>query len=238
MKFDRVTGTIVGIVLFAFGLVISFLMWRVDLEKMLSQEVYKEMFKLNYQFLLIAVLGGFVSVVYDQLKKEQEKIASRRKLRRDLRQQFYNDYVQAINQVIKMKWLIGARAINGNSVVWKPYDELMEYFIDANLQLASLLNSLKGAGEDLYPSAQKTLFDKLINNLQLVVNYLDEISNEYHNSTDQFKGEPPTCNRDQLQALDEFQLLGDLKPESQFMKCFFKPEKKIRSELLRLLLES
>jgi len=210
----------------ALAALICLTVWHCKLQTTLGLEV----FKLLYQFLLITVLGGLIAgligAFYSQFTREQEKRAARIQRRKQL----YDDYVGAISEMVRLRFLIGARAILAETVMQRPYDRLMAKMVDVMCKLDSIRDEVEGSPESLYGPACKDLVKK---HLQPIVSYVNDIVNEYDGSPELFDPATHTCPRSKLPALDEFLGQG-----SKIKTEFEEPQKILRSELQRLLLGS
>jgi len=224
-----------------------FVHWHQTLDIKLGTEVFKTTYQYLIQFCVIAMLGGFVTYVYTRIAqereqrasdaaKERDKEADQQRTRQELRQKFYDEYIQTINGAVKILFLLDARAIRKDLVYAQQYDEVMEKFLNVAVGLTSLQDRLN-TDTTLFVSVRQHLLD----NFGLITNYFYDLTNEYKNSMELFKGDPATLKREALKHLDEFLSLGFDKSgandELPFRKNFKIPNDGIRSDLLKTLLQ-
>jgi hypothetical protein len=219
-----------------------FVHWHETLERKLGTEVFKSTYQYLLQFLLIAVLGGLVTYLYTVLAKDREaqanerakerdKLADERRTQQELRQKFYDEYIEIVYEAIKVRYLLGAKAVRADQVDHQPYDELMQRLLNVTTGLASLNDKLE-SDTVLY----SPIHDSLVENLKKVTSYFNDVINEYWSAWKHFKGDPPQASCKDLKALDEFLNVGG--DQSPFMRQFKEPNDCVRKALQKLLLSN
>jgi hypothetical protein len=99
-----------------------------------------EVFKLTYQFLLIVVVGGALSVAY----KELEARRARRDAERDLQRKLQTDVARTYNTAKKIRRLLRAKAADSvpvkdtTPIRAAPYNELMQELNETQLEFEFL----------------------------------------------------------------------------------------------------
>lgn len=89
-----------------------------------------------------------------------------------MRRQLYENYVLAIDEILRLKYLIGARAVKGTSVVQRPYDKLMGELLVVMFRLNSLRSTVAASEPCLWGNARKDLVDE---NLESIVGYVNNL---------------------------------------------------------------
>src|SRR4029077_3709866 len=116
-----VIGTVVALSLLG---IIAFLVKPAQIKEHLGEDV----FKLTYQFLLLVVIGGALSLIYqefqhhreeeskafererDDVAKKKERDAATREAERSLQRQLLTEVVEAYNAAKKVRRLLRAKA--------------------------------------------------------------------------------------------------------------------------------
>lgn len=229
----QIAGMVASVAAAVLAALICLTVWHSKLQTTLGTEV----FKLIYQFLLITVVGGLIAgligAFYSKLSKEHENRVADLKTLKQRREQLYDDYVGAISEILRLRFLIGARAIKAGTVVQRPYDKLMGEFVDVMLKLDSIIDEVQASPESpgsLYGPECKDLVEK---HLQPILSYVNDIVNEYDGSPELFDPATHTCPLNKLPALNEFLGQG-----SKIKTQFVKPQEILRSALQRVLLKT
>ena len=157
---------------------ICFLLWPKELKERLGDDV----FKLTYQFLLLVVIGGALSVVYQEFRrhrddeaKQREQDAARREAERVLQRQFLADLVEVYQAAMKVRRLLQAKArehIPATTVMLvhaNPYEEQMLALLDVHLDF----QSLESRAETI--SLSRPITAKLAANPRSIDKYFNEI---------------------------------------------------------------
>jgi len=214
-----------------FLIVLEMNIWqRPFLEKTFGPEINK----MNYQFLVIGILGGLVSTLYRMWSKAEEKLIAERSERDRARHQHYSDFNRGVNRLLKLKFTADAKVVQDNkTVLHKEYHLIMSRLTDLMLRFRTFQTSIESRHEDLYADPQRS---KLFENLNIVVEYLNNIVNEYDlksGNTGAWSGDPLTCQLDSLPCLREFYRTG-----SEFESKLAGPLNKCLAELHDAALKS
>ena len=89
-------------------LVIAFIIWPHRVEEVI---VHDKVFELTYQFLLIGVVGGALTIFYQSIQRQRDA----REAERGLQRQLLMDVVQAYNGAKKVRRLVRAKARTSQS---------------------------------------------------------------------------------------------------------------------------
>jgi len=222
MKYTlRVLSAVAGL---CFLGTICFLLWPKELKERLGDDV----FKLTYQFLLLVVIGGALSVVYQEFQrhrddeaKQREQDAARREAERVLQRQFLADLVEVYQAAMKVRRLLQAKArehIPATTVMLvhaNPYEEQMLALLDVHLDF----QSLESRAETI--SLSRPITAKLAANPRSIDKYFNEIVSEYADHFSAFTGQPPTRQLNELGHVADF--IAKYNPESTFAIAFRKP---------------
>jgi hypothetical protein len=222
--------------------VIAFILAHSALEVWLGPEV----FKLTYQFLLIIVIGGAISLLYSQFTKRQEaanKIREQERAKRDeektLQGKFRVGFLQAYNAAKNVRRLLRATArtiadVNGTTtevIKLSPYDRQMQKLVQVQLQFETLREEAE---------SEKALFSgvpelqALDETLGTIESYLNDIVGEYEDSYRLFHG-------GDLQPVSQFpklaEFIGPYETATDFKTKFKQPAKQILKGILKLLMD-
>jgi len=222
MKYTlRVLSAVAGL---CFLGTICFLLWPKELKERLGDDV----FKLTYQFLLLVVIGGALSVVYQEFQrhrddeaKQREQDAARREAERVLQRQFLADLVEVYQAAMKVRRLLQAKArehIPATTVMLvhaNPYEEQMLALLDVHLDF----QSLESRAETI--SLSRPITAKLAANLRSIDKYFNDIVSEYADHFSAFTGQPTTRQLNELGHVADF--IAKYNPESTFAIAFRKP---------------
>ena len=199
--------------------IICFILFR----KTLSDDMVlgESLFRLTYQFLLFAILGGAISLLFKNIQVERE----RRETRRITQQKLYSGLVAAFHEGRAVRRLIRARALqtieegSGDSlrklriVKQNPYDEQMAQ-LNSVLSEIELLRYEVEADEKSFGS-----ISGLNDSLETVEKYLTEIVAEYQNKFRDF--EDGSFSLPNLPKLEKF--VFDVKYDKTFKQKFTDP---------------
>lgn len=222
--------------------VTTFILYHSALEIRLGIEV----FKLTYQFLLLIVIGGAISLLYSQFTKRQEeanKIKEREREKRDekktLQRKFRTEFIQSYNAAKSIRRLLRARArtvtdINGLKVEvikLSPYDRQMQKLVHVQLQFETLKEEAESQ-KDLFSGVPE--LQALDQTLETIESYLNLIVGEYEGSYKLF-------HKGDLQPISEFknlaEFIGPYASAKDFKTKFKEPAKQIVGGILKLLTE-
>ena len=180
-------------VVFGLAGIALFIFWPKTMQRHLETEVYK----LTYQFLLVVVVGGALSLIYKEFEREREDTTRDNERRRDdaaneaetqiikrnaeraLQQQFHGEIVQAYHQVKRVRRLLRARTLNGSDshaeqmVAAGSYDEQMQRLIDVQLSFEWFIHRVR-VNQHLFAAVPD-----LSSDLQRIEEYLNRLVNEY-----------------------------------------------------------
>jgi len=209
----------------------------------------REVFKLTYEFLLLIVIGGAVSLVYKTFEIEKEKREANRNFMREL----HNDIVKTYNGVKKVRRLLRAKARDriiqedAYQILAKPYGKQLialndlqldfEYFKFVVKNHPSLfsrrdyLEKEEGTShEKVQPTNKENL--NLETDLKSMEGYLHDIVKEYEDHfLEVFKAGVMKLER--LHFLNEF--LSRKDDEKEFNQEFKMPFHRVAVYLERLV---
>jgi hypothetical protein len=168
-------------------------------DKFLGTETYK----LTYQFLLIVVVGGCISLLFtlyikarenldkeiehekEYLEKQKEKQENKDKEVRQIQHQFYNDFLQAYNNVKKIRRFLRATArkistnASGQQVIHikvARYSELMSELISLQLRFEYFYDEID-SNKGIFKGVDNIV--SLLANIKNIEEYLNSIVGEY-----------------------------------------------------------
>jgi hypothetical protein len=211
----------------------------------LVQHLNIELFKLSFQFLLIVVLGGAVTLAFTNFTKEKEyRIKTKEKSEtrigeiKNALHKFHNEFVQSYNSVKYIRRMFRARArifSTETLIDVKSYDLLMQELTKNQLQFEFYIDEAE--------SNPKLFEDKKVNaqlqdKVKLMRNYLNKIVTEYENC---YKFFPEHNFVSQVQALPlkKLPVLADFivkySEAEDFKTNFRKPANDVQKALLSLL---
>jgi len=212
-----------------------------------------EIFKLCFQFLLIIVLGGAVTLVftnYTKLREEKirkkEKESERRFDCKKSQHKFHNDFVQSYNSIKLIRRMIRARARilfideqNNKTVLLdtKTYDNQLQELTKLQLQFEFYIDEAE-SNPSLFPD--KGVNSRLQTEIKLMRDYLNELVTEYEDCYKLFKNrhyvtKVETIPLIELPILSEF--IVTYKNAVDFKGKFRKPANEVQKILLKLLSE-
>jgi hypothetical protein len=193
--------------------VFAFLIRGQQIRPMLDTEV----FNLTYQFLLIVVIGGAVSLLYTQFSDERDRAQEHRVLLR----QMHSELLSAFNAAKRVRRTLRARVgcASGVSAMCvvnaAEYEEQIDLLMEAQFTFevyakrASDPQLFFGRGEELGTE------------LGTVEDYLNDIIDEYEDRLKSFEGTPPIKPLAKLPKLAEF--IGPYKDAHSFQQKFKYP---------------
>jgi hypothetical protein len=214
-----VTVTVTAIlVILALSFVGAFLLWPNHVRARIDNN---DVFKLTYQFLLIGVIGGALSLFYQSVQHQREVREAENQHKREVREaerglqrQLLRDVIQAYNGAKKVRRLVRAKARDKSmNVRAQPYDEQMQILLDIQLSFEAFKHQAQ-ANPQLFPpsSGVQAGLDK-------IEKYLNKIVDEYETHLSSFTGRPAaTLPLAQLGALEEF--IAERRANTDFDKRF------------------
>jgi hypothetical protein len=187
--------------------VVVFLLWGKPMKEILDGDV----FRLTYQFFLLAVLGGALSFLFkeisrerqyrqEELIKEEEKRTHNSKRLREI----HSELLGAYNKAKKVRRLLRAKALTKTTtskkiiVVQDEYDRQMQELIDAQLVFEVYAKRIK------YNKLWFKEAGNLESKLGLIEKYLNRILQEYQKSFKTFSRDSRTKPLNKLPKLEEF----------------------------------
>lgn len=204
---SRTSALILVIIALAIGGVVAFLVWGAVLKTKIDEEV----FKLSYQFLLIVVIGGALSLLYQQFSAEQALDERRTALLRQMHSELLTAYNVAKRARRALRAHVGSVITQDSRIIAEKYDEQMDRIMDAQLTFEVYG---KRAGDRLWFESGNVL----ANQLRSIEEYLSKIGKEYEKQRNSFTGTPPSKLLSELPMLAEF--IGPYKDADNFKKEF------------------
>jgi len=248
-KISLISVSTVSIIIAAIAGIATLVYWRAPLDRDFSQG---EIFKTTYQFLLLTVIGGLVSLIYTQLTKAmeeirlskekareqnrllEEKAQEQRSTKRDLQIGFYTKFIGAYNSAKRARRILRATARESAQgmilVRINPYGKELQTLIDIQLQFETLIDEVE-ARPDLFFSIGNA--NNLKSNLSSIEEYLNDIVDEYENLYQIQTGNSSSLPITKLPKLAEF--IGKYRNAVDFQNRFKKPAREITGELLKLI---
>lgn len=211
-RFSASTILILVAVALAAAGVVAFLIFA----KRVKSAIEPELFSVSYQFLLIAVIGGAISLLYKHFSTEQDRDRDRRTILR----QMHSELLDAFNTAKGVRRRIRARigyssnreVLGERNITACDYREQMEILIGAQLKFE--VYAKRANERDLY-FAQG---ERLNCECQKIEDYLRRIIKEYEINFATF-AEPSSGRRlADLPKLAEF--IGPLQEGGEFDKDF------------------
>jgi hypothetical protein len=216
--------------------VVAFICWPKPLKHFLDYEI----FKLTYQFLLIVVVGGAISLLYKQLEtereqaeKQKEQQTAQREGDRNLQRELRTELVRAYHGAKKIRRLLRAKAAEyipgtvSTVIHAEPYNEQMELLVDTQLDFEFFVDRIQN-NPKLFSGAPTLATD-----IKTVESYLNQIIGEYEGSRGLFaqhKGTPPLSSLKFLQGF-----IGPYKLAASFKSEFKAPFQNAVAQLETLL---
>jgi len=213
------TTIIIAINCLALAASAAFIIWRSLVERFLGSDV----FKLTYEFLVISVVGGWLSAIYKGIHHDRDQRAAERTLQRQL----LADIVKAYNAAKKARRLLRAKAIKLEPtphVDRDPYDEQTQDLMGAQLDFESFVARV-GESQKLFLGVEP--------DLSRIEKYLHDILDEYSTNLPKFSGSPPTLPLTSKSPLEEF--TKKYIPDSAFDTELKRPFARITTALQTLI---
>ena len=233
------------IVIVASAIIIMLWIYKFFMNSMLDlSNFYLEIFKLTYQFFVLALIGGGVSLLFSESARERERKAEEKsrelqkreeeKLReqekraatRELHRKFLDDFILEYNSAKRIRVLLRAEAKSPKAMIKvKPYREQMQALIHTHLQLQYLKKVVENS--DLFLGARD-----LAIYLYSIEVYLNRVVREYEES---YK----LSSDDGLFLLEKLPYLKDFiirtEKSKEFKPMFNEPANKTLDMMLKLL---
>jgi hypothetical protein len=201
-----------------------------------------EAYKILLQFVLVAVLGGAVSIVYQAFNRDADQRAQRIRreedlilARREARQRYLRDLVEQYNAVKRVRRLLRAQAlVRRPGTETEPklragrYDELLQVVLDAQLSLEAYSLAVR-ADSELFPEREE-----LAVAIGRVETYLRELVTEYEETMPTVDGEHALVDLSALPLVAAF--IGPYEKAVDFRERFVAPMQQVLSNVQRLLL--
>lgn len=180
--------------------VVMFITWRHAFESYLGDEL----FKLTYQFLLLVVVGGAVSIGYQSGAAARDQREKHRMLQRHIHQDLLSGYMAAK----QARRLLRARALRYESHFWwiiriyvrfDEYDRQLQAVSEAQLKLESAIRQIE---------VNRTLFKKsagvILSQLTNVDKYMGSLIREWERAARKLSAAPRELPLRMLPALSTF----------------------------------
>lgn len=184
-------------------LVIAFLVWPNGVRALI---VHEKVFELTYQFLLIGVIGGALTIFYQSIQRQRDA----REAERGLQRQLLMEVVEAYNGAKKVRRLVRANARVNDSIRAQPYDEQMKSLLEVQLAFESLKHQAE-ANAQLFPKNSGVW-----SALDSIEKYLNKIVDEYERKFSLFAGGQAKLPVAQFGELQEF--IADRRAGAEFDK--------------------
>lgn len=210
-----------------------------------------ELFKYCFQFLLLVVIGGAVTLVFtiytkltEQKSKEKEKENEKRFECKKVQHKFHNDFVQSYNSIKLLRRMFRARTRllykdqQGNKTVainTKLFDIQMQELTKLQLQFEFYIDEAE-SNPNLFPD--RNVNNSLQTKMKMMRDYLNELVTEYEDCYKLFPNEHYITNIEtipltELPKLAEF--IISYKNAINFKEKFRKPANDVQKILLNLL---
>jgi hypothetical protein len=218
---SRTSPLILGtIVVLAVGGVVAFLVWGA----LIKTTIDEELFRLSYQFLLIVVIGGALSLLYQQFSAERALDERRIALLRQIHSELLTAFNVAKRARRALRAHVGSAITQDSRLIAEQYDEQMDRITDAQLTFELYA---KRAEDGLWFERGNALAGQL----RSIEKYLGEIGKEYEKKRNSFAGMPSSKLLSELPVLAEF--IGPYKDADNFKKRFKVPFREALSELVK-----
>lgn len=166
--------------------------------KEISPSFEPSVFRLTYQFFLLAVLGGALSFLFKELSREKQL----RRFNDERLREIHSDLLTAFNQAKTVRRILRAFVYfadeGGESVLREDYDGQMRELNTAQLVFETY--SKRAKYNELWFEEAKDL----PKNLEAIESYLNAILGEYQERRKRFDGDPPSYPLSELPMLKEF----------------------------------
>ncbi|MET8040418.1 hypothetical protein ABZU25_06065 [Micromonospora sp. NPDC005215] len=201
-----------------------------------------EAYKILLQFILVAVLGGAVSLIYQAFNRDADQRAQdvRRAedlilARREARQRYLRDLVEQYNAVKRARRMLRAQALvrrpgNENAPRLRAgrYDEFLQVVLDAQLSLEAHSFAVR-ADNELFPER-----GQLAMAISRAETYLRELVTEYEETMPTLEDEQALVELSALPLVASF--IGPYGQAADFRERFVAPMQQALSTIQRLLL--
>jgi hypothetical protein len=151
----RLTVPIVAGMVVSVGFAAALAIWHDATIRMVGVEAYKVLL----QFILVAVLGGGVSLLYQAFNREAERRADRirdaeqrAEAAREIRRRYLRELIASYNAVKRTRRLLRATALThapsfaDRRLRVARYDEMMQNVLDAQLTLETMTRTMRAEG--------------------------------------------------------------------------------------------
>jgi len=182
--------------------VLLFLIFGSSIKKHVEEKVFDS----TYQFFLITIVGGGVSLVYEAYRQERESRERQKEIQRNLRSTLISSY----NSAKQIRRLLRAKAVcinldtKNEIILGKEYSKQLDKLIEAQLFFELAVHVIKSEPELFEASSSSDTALDLAAKLESVEDYLNEIITEYEKSYKTFTGNPAIKDFLELPKLREF----------------------------------
>jgi len=230
----QLTIIIAAGVVVSMGFAVVLIVWHEVMMKAVGTEAYKTLL----QFVMVAVLGGGVSLLYQAFNREAERRAEsarrseeRAVALRETRQRYLHDLIAHYNVVKRARRLLRATALSCESnfldrrVRVARYDELLQTVLDAQLALETMSRTMR---------VEDSLFATelgLIASLSSAEAYLRSLITEYENSMP--RADQPEVDLREMPELADF--IGPYTESERFRRQFIHQVQAAMAILERLI---
>jgi hypothetical protein len=216
-----------SIIVVAIGGGVAFWYWQEQLTTFFGEDI----FRLNYQFLLLVVIGGVGTFFLSEYSKHKEAQREKWAKEQDLQREFYEGLFKAYNTAKKVRRVLRAKAHlrDEKKIAMAPYNELMGQLIDSQLQfellkkLAPIVFYKVDDSIDEYVSVRCAL--------ETIEKYLNHIVDEYEHKYEDAESKSIS----ELKWLEGF--IGKSGNDSLFKTEFTTPVHAVRDKVVELLNE-
>ncbi|MUG93824.1 hypothetical protein F7734_15955 [Scytonema sp. UIC 10036] len=206
-----VTTSLMGILLFLiFG-------------SQIKKHIEEKLFESTYQFFLITVMGGGVSLVYEAYRRECESQERQKEIERESRERqkeiqrnLRSTLIAAYHDLKKVRRLLRAQAISlepgtgklERMIVWEEYNKQLEKLIDAELSIEEAVRVIESEPKLFQHSTsgntESGTHKQLVDELIKIKEYLNEVISEYEQSYKTFANCSVSRNLSELPKLLNF----------------------------------
>lgn len=221
-RFSRSSLSVTIVLTAALVGVVIFLVYDSEIKKRLEDDV----FRITYQFLLIVVLGGAVSLLLKNLSSERDISRERRSALREMHSELLTSFnvVKRVRRTLRARVGYSKEGLDPRSLVAvSVYEEKIEDLMDAQLNFE--IYTKRAADSHLWFENGAALATELGD----VESYLNEIIEEYENELSNFEANPSGRLLKCLPVLSEF--IGPYNQAIGFKSKLTKPFKRALLEL-------
>ncbi|WP_439381516.1 hypothetical protein [Amycolatopsis lexingtonensis] len=193
-----------------------------------TQALGLEAYKIVLQFLLVAVLGGGVTLVFHAFNREAELKAQRSRqeeeralVLREARQRHLRELVEQYNVVKRARRMLRAQALvsrpgqAGHRVRVAKYDELLQVILDAQLSMETMRHVVR-ADDKLFPAHRE-----LAGYLNTAADCLRSLLTEYEDFLPGVHADEAEVDLAKLPKLAD--LVGPYEESEEFRELFVHP---------------